>query len=155
MSQFSASYYRPDDLLYVVQRNWSNAQAKAGHDPCQPAQEGQVYFNASATFPDKINTRGVFTKGIKVPVGQSKTLPLSLYSDGPMAPWTVTAQALARNGGSPVTLTLDKNSGQNGDIINLTITSKTAITSTTSAVTIIITSSHGSRRNTWVGLVGN
>ena len=84
-AQFSASYYKPDDLLYVVQRNWSNAQAKAGHDPCQPAQEGQVYFNASATFPDKINTRGVFTKGIKVPVGQSKTLPLSLYSDGPMA----------------------------------------------------------------------
>ncbi|HEX7600658.1 MAG TPA: hypothetical protein VF316_03590, partial [Polyangiaceae bacterium] len=158
-AQFSSSIYKPDDLLYIVQNNWSNAQAKAGHNPCQPvATEGQVYFNASPTFPDKISTRGAFTKGVKVPVGQSKTIPLALYSDGPTnGPWTVTAQALAHggSGGAPVTLALDKSSGQNGDIINLTITAKTAITSTSAAVTILVTSQLGSRKNTWVGLVGN
>ena len=156
-AQFSSSTFKPDDLLYFVQNNWSNAQAKAGHNPCQPvATDGQVYFNASPTFPDKINARGVFTKGVKVPVGQSKTIPLALYSDGPTnGPWTVTASALARGGSSPITLALDKSTGQNGDIINLTITSKTAITSTTKAVTILVTSQLGSRKNTWVGLVGN
>ena len=156
-AQFSTSIYKPDDLLYVVQNNWSNVQAKAGHNPCQPvAVEGQVYFNASPTFPDKINTRGVFTKGVKVPVGESKTIPLALYSDGPMAPWTVTATTQSRGGTTaPVTLALDKSTGGNGDILNLTITAKTAITSTSKAVTILITSSSGGRKNTWIGLVGN
>ena len=166
-AQFSSSFYKPDDLLYIVQRNWSNAQAKAGHDPCQPLVDpGQVYFNASPTFPDKISTRGVFTKGVKVPVGTSKTIPLALYSDGPTnGPWTVTASALGRGGSGgggdggastgPVTLSLDKSTGVNGDIINLTITAKTAITSTSAAVTILVTSQLGTRKNTWVGLVGN
>ncbi len=159
-AQFSTSVYKPADIGWVVQKNWSNENAKAGHDPCAPQNEGEAYFNVVPTMSDKILTRAnVTTKGVKVPVGESRTIPLALYSDAPTSgPWTVSVQGFSRGGGttnSPMTFTLDKNTGKNGDVLNLTITAKTAITSQSKSMTFLITSQLGTRRNTYIAMAGN
>ncbi len=156
-AQFSSSQYTPTDFPYVVQRGWSNKSAKAGTDPCQPKIDATPYFNTAPVFPDKVPSRyGILTKGVKVPVGQSKTIELDLYSDAPTSgPWTVSAQVLGKGGASPVTLAFDKTTGQNGDKINLTITAKTAFTNTTKTGTLMINSQLGQTRRIWLGVVGN
>ena len=153
-AQFSSAYYTPTDLPYVVQRNWSNASAKAGHDPCQPADTAP-YFNTLPIFPDKVTARGgIPTKGVLVPVGQSKTIQLELFSDSATnGVWQVSAEVRSRNGQSPITATLDATSGQNGDKLNLTLTSTAAVTSSSHTATLVVTSQLGSRKNVWVGIV--
>ncbi|HEY1957329.1 MAG TPA: hypothetical protein VGH28_17035 [Polyangiaceae bacterium] len=156
-AQFPQSFYVPSDLPYMVQKNWSNASAKAGHDPCQPVATTPAYFNAMPVFTDSISTRGVTTKGVDVPVGQSKTVELDLFSDGPMnGPWNIDAQAFTRGGTAPISFKFDKASGQNGDKIMLTVTSTSAIQSTskTPTATIVVTSSLGAHENVWIGILG-
>ncbi len=154
-AQFPTSFYVPTDFKYVVQRNWSNAAAKAGHDPCVPAPPSPAYFNTMPVFADSIATHNATTKGIDVPVGQSKTLELDLFSDnGEPGPWTVSAQVIARNGTAPVTLTFDQTTGQNGDKLNLTVQSTGALTSSSKTAALVITSTLGARENLWIGLLG-
>ena len=64
------------------------------------------------------------TKSVKIPVGMSKTIDIALYSDAPTADWTVKAIDAAQISGSPkeLTFTWDKTTGNNGDILHLTIT---------------------------------
>lgn len=155
-AQFSASLSKPADIGYTVQSNWSNANAKAGHDPCQPAPDGQVYFNSMPALNDKVMSRGASTKGVKVAVGETKVIPVSLYSDAPTSgPWTVTVTSQNRNGTSPFKYALDKSSGQNGDVLNLSITGVTAVSGQSGTSTFVVTSQLGSRRNIWIGLAGN
>ncbi len=154
-AQFPTSFYSPSDVGFVVQRNWSNASAKAGHDPCQPASASPSYFNTMPVFTDSVTTRGVTTKGISVPVGTSKTLELDLFSDGPTAgPWTLDAKAYTRGGAAPVTFTFDKTSGQNGDKAMVTVSSTAAITSKSQTATLVITSTSGVHENLWIGILG-
>jgi hypothetical protein len=109
-------------LNYTVQRTWSNKAVKAGHDPCQPELPGEVYFNAAPVLPDmaQVNIQGqtVTIRSVKIPVGSSKTIPVELWSEAPTGPWTVSANDLS---GGALTLSLDKSTGQNGDVLNLTI----------------------------------
>lgn len=153
-AQFSSSYYTPTDLPYVVQRNWSNKSAKAGHDPCQPS-DGTTYFNSAPLFPDKVTARGgIPTRGVIVPVGQSKTITLDLFSDAPTSgAWQVSAQVMAHGGQSPISVTVDNPSGQNGDKLNLTITSNAALTNSSHTATLVVSSQLGTRKNVWVGIV--
>lgn len=155
-AQFPESFYVPKDLGYLVQRNWSNASAKAGHDPCQPADATPSYFNTMPVLTDAIAVRGTTTKGVDVPVGTSKTIQLDLFSDGPTSgPWTVDAKAYTRGGPTTaVTFSLDKTSGQNGDKLNLTVTSAAAITTKSQTATLVITSTSGVRENLWIGMIG-
>jgi hypothetical protein len=156
-AQFPTSFYKDPDVGYVVQRNWSNAAAKAGHDPCQPVAGAPAYFNTMPVFGDSITTRGgALTKGIDVPVGQSKTLELDLFSDGPTSgPWAVSAQALTRNGAAPVTFDFTTTQGQNGDKLMVTVTSTGAISSKSQTATIVITSTLGGvRQSMWLGMIG-
>jgi hypothetical protein len=105
-----------------VQRTWSNAAARAGHDPCQPELPGEVYFNAAPVLPDmgQISVQGqsVTVRSVKIPVGGSMTIPVQLFSEGPTGPWTVTASDLSKGN---LSLSLDKTTGQNGDVLHLTI----------------------------------
>jgi hypothetical protein len=112
---------------YFFQRTWSNAAAKALKNPCVPAPTG-AYFNAYSTVaePITLNYGGAWpTKGVKIPVGQMRTIEIVLASDGPTGgPWKVTAWDL--NGylgaNAPNTVvTLDKTSGVAGDVLHLTI----------------------------------
>ena len=71
------------ELAYTVQRTWSNAAAMASHDPCVPALANEVYFNAVPELNDTITIGGMFTMlGVQIPVGQTKTIDLDLFSDG-------------------------------------------------------------------------
>lgn len=160
-AQFSSSFYKPDGYAYVVQRPWSNASAKAGHDPCQPELDNEVYFNSAPVFPDMITLGGggqtFTTEGIKIPVGMTKTLELDLFSEAPTTgPWNVTVQGLTRGGGAaPLSFTYDKQSGQNGDKIMVSITATAASTSPSKTSRLLITSQLGATKHIWLGLVAN
>src|SRR5262249_30081313 len=109
---------------YTVQRVWSNRQASAGHDPCQPALPGEVYFNASPVMTDTVDLGLEMgkPKGVAIPLGQSKTIAVDLFSDGPTSgPWTVSAEN-AFPGEPYLGFSLDETTGANGDRLMLTIT---------------------------------
>jgi hypothetical protein len=121
--------------LYDVQRIWSNAAMRAGHNPCVPRTATAPYFNAMPVLPDDIDfavdaETTVRTKGVSVPVGQSRTVELDLYSDGDTGgPFKVTLLLVdipAANapvyGPPSLRLSLDRSSGQNGEKLYLTIT---------------------------------
>jgi hypothetical protein len=121
--------------LYDVQRIWSNAAMRAGHDPCVPRTATAPYFNTLPVLPDDIDfavdaETTVRTKGVSVPVGQSRTVELDLYSDGDTGgPFKVTLLLVdipAANaplcGPPSLRLSLDRGSGQNGEKLYLTIT---------------------------------
>ena len=110
--------------------SWSNAAALALTNPCVPRDPGEVYFN---TYPvlDSVSWTPPFspafpTNGVQIAVGQQKTIELQLSSTGPMpGPWHVSAYDYDElfSGAQPkLGLSLDANSGQNGDVIHLTIT---------------------------------
>ncbi|MFT3765886.1 MAG: hypothetical protein QM820_10260 [Minicystis sp.] len=159
-AQFDNAFTVFDELPYMVQRSWSNKAAKAGHDPCVPALPNSVYFNAAPVLPD-IFTANVFgqqatLRGVKIPLGETKTIDLQLFSDGPTnGPWQVeVVDAAALFGGQPrLDLSLDRDSGQNGEKLHLTITvNSTGMNKTES---FIVHSTLGSQRNIWIGVVGS
>ena len=123
----SGVFYRTPGVDSLVQRTWSNANAAASHDPCQPAGF-MPYFNSAPVLPDMVHlsASGIVgvSQGIKLIGGASQTIELDLYSDGPTTgPWKVSAVDLGTFFGNPANLTFsfDKNTGQNGDKIQMTV----------------------------------
>jgi hypothetical protein len=160
-SSFPGVNYKPGDLPYTVQRVWSNANAAASHDPCQPGG-AMPYFNSAPVLPDTLMVNdpmaGMFmTKGIHIPVGQSGTVELDLYSDGPThGPWTINVLDVASTiFGAPqeLSFSLDNNMGQDGDKVHLTITVLKAGGGGASA--FWIQNTYGSVQSVWLGMVGN
>jgi len=155
-----AGYLQPSDLPYAVQRMWSNAAAAASHDPCVPAPSGP-YFNAAPVLPDMVTINlgskgSLTTQGVRIPVGQSKTIDVDLYSDAPTAgPWTVEALDVATLAKKPAALDLklDAASGKNGDVLHLTITPLQA--GPNGLETFYVGSGLQGRSTLWVGLVSN
>jgi hypothetical protein len=125
-AQFPWAFTQFPGFNYTVQRTWSNKSVKAGKDPCQPETPGEVYFNAApvlGTVPHTYMGQPLMISGVNIPQGSSKMIPVQLYSEGPTAPWTVSVTDLSPMlTGGQLTLSLDKSSGQNGDVLNLTIT---------------------------------
>jgi hypothetical protein len=159
-AQDMASFTKFAELPYTVQRTWSNEAAQAGHDPCVPAIPGEVYFNSAPVLDDKVtlNIQGqtVSMKGVKIPVGSSKTIDLDLFSDGPTnGPWQVEVHDYAELlGQAPkMDFALDRDQGQNGEKLHLTITVNKA--STYHSQIFFVFSKLGDKTTTWVGLVGN
>jgi hypothetical protein len=115
----------PADFPYLVQRTWSNASILAGHSPCVPIPSGEIFVAAVPVVSDDIDVpvgnTSVTAKGVFVPVGSSKTIDLALYSDAP-TPHPFTVQAKEMDAGGYLQLSLDKNTGVNGDHLKLTIT---------------------------------
>ena len=113
---------------YTVQRTWSNASAAAGHDPCVPtlAQLSRgPYLSAAPVLPDMLTIDNIPTQGVNVPLGQSVTIEVDLFSDGPVSiAWQVAAADAATLSGQPAQLTFawDATTGNNGDKLHLTIT---------------------------------
>ena len=83
-AQFSGVFTQFPELDYVVQRSWSNRAALAGQDPCVPPLAGEVYFNAAPELDDRptisLEGQDVMVKAVVIPVGQSKTIDLDLFS---------------------------------------------------------------------------
>ncbi len=124
----------PPGATYMVQRSWSNAAAARGDNPCLPSLTTAPYLN---TFPalGPITASGIAagfkTQGLAIPIGQSKTIALTLSSAAPTDnDWTVQVfdydQAVAGASAPGLTLSLDKSSGRNGDVLHLTVAPKKA-----------------------------
>ena len=124
---------KPTGIDFQTSRIWSNAAALAGHDPCQPAPS-DPYFASIPDLTEEVSIPeyaeygangkpviGGKTKGIQLAVGESKTIDLMLYSDGPTSsPWSIMPQEVSS---TPVlSLALDRQSGTNGERLHLTVT---------------------------------
>lgn len=132
-----------DDWL---QRSWSNAGAAAGHDPCVPAPAG-AYYNATPLGLDSISITlkngSLATKGYSIGVGTKRTVQIGLYSDAPHAPWTV--NVVEGDGFSTpvshVTIAQTVTSGQNGDVLDVDITTKS--TKASGVLVTVVSSASG------------
>jgi hypothetical protein len=157
-AQDASSFHTFAELPYMVQRTWSNASAKSGHDPCVPTLT-QAYFNVMPEMPDTITYGSmtmVMAQGVRVPLGMTKTIALDLFSDGDTGgPWTVKVEDAAQllGGTSSFTFALDHNTGQNGEKIQLSITTNTMSTRGTGTFAVISKSAAG-QTHVWFGLVG-
>jgi hypothetical protein len=159
-----AAIYTPADVGYAVQRTWSNVLAAASHDPCAPDLAGLPFFTSAPVLDESVTITSpligtVMTKGVTIPVGQSKTIEVDLFSDAATGgPWTVAADdLLARQYGAyGLTNTLsfawDRTQGTNGEKLHLTIT-VTASSILGGAHAFEITSTLGNRSYVWPGVV--
>jgi hypothetical protein len=142
------------DVGFAVQRQWSNASGKAGHDPCVPAIAGQKYFSVTPLDLEDIDVdlssiggSTATTKGYKVKVGATKTVPLGFYSDGPINAWDIKTIAGGITGGfgggssskGNLDLSLDVTTGQNGQKAYLTVTVNSAGRTGAQLVTVVST----------------
>jgi len=154
------------DMSYSIQRSWSNASAAAGSDPCVSLIPGEVYFNAApvlsdvVTYTDPDSNTIVTTKGVKIPLLQSKTIELDLYSSGPLPAWTLSGSSLSFSSTGAIIQTnnlsfsFSKPSGKNGDKIQVTITAKLQ-DAQFHAEPFYIKSTYNGTSHIWFGVVGN
>jgi hypothetical protein len=161
-AQNSNAGFRPDGYAYMVQRSWSNEAAASGHDPCVPAATDMPYFNSAArTAPDQIAMTSfggqVDTEGFVIPVGTSRTIMFEIYStDATDMPVTLKAIDTAgqRSGHAPtLQFSFDRNSGVNGERLNLTVTALAASSSRSGVTTFEVQSTLGTATHAWVGAV--
>ena len=156
--------YTPPDVGNAVQRTWSNRLAAASHDPCAPAIAGLPFFESAPVLDETVTfvsgpTGAVTTKGVRIPVGESRTIEVDLFSDGPTSgPWTVKAEDLLNRNyagfGLATTLAFawDRQQGTNGEKLHLTIT-VTDRSILGGGHAFVITSTLGNRRYEWPGTV--
>jgi hypothetical protein len=92
--------------------------------------------------------------GVPIPSGQSRTIELQLFSDRPTEPFQV---EIKQGGGTvfpgtagALTFTLDRDRGQNGDTLHLTIAR-----SASGPQPFTITARLGERATAWFGIVGD
>jgi hypothetical protein len=135
---FDEVYYEEGaDLPYMVARLWSNASGKAGHDPCVPAPAG-AYNNVTPLGLESVSVTAIdvnggvspfTTKGWHVPVGQTVKVTVGFYSDAPHAAWQVQADegdCCTQPWDSVLTVSPSSFAGQNGDTVELSITTNQA-----------------------------
>jgi hypothetical protein len=149
---FPRRLYEPADVGFFIQRTWSNAAATGFHDPCVPHIPGDpAFFATRPVEPDLDN--GVRATNVELPDGEA-TIDLEFISDGPTgAPWIVEPLDEATLDGAPpaLELSLDRNSGQNGDIAHLTI--KPASGATKGLTPYRLLSTLGGYQEVWFGVV--
>ena len=139
--EFFQSAYDPTDFSpYTVQRQWSNKSAAAGHDWCVPLL-GEPMYGTTMLASSKqdiislsLGGTPIQSKGFKLALNESRTFPIGFFSDQPTSgPWTIDVQggmgeSLPDNGqggsvpNGMVTVTLDRTSGVNGEVANVTVT---------------------------------
>ena len=154
---------RVDGIPGRVQRMWSNAAARAFHDPCLPAPAGS-YFN-SAPVLDVLTLGPRNIRAVKIPPGGTATVDVQLFSDGPtggawsVEPEDVSALVGAFAGADPadkkLALSFDRGSGKNGDTLRLTITNKAPSTvDPRKPIGVFrLVSKMGDRSSVWFGTV--
>ncbi len=163
----ATSLLEPAGLGYVVQRMWSDQAALGGHEPCIPHLAGAgAYFTA---FPDLEGVEaypGYYVSGVTVEPGTSRTIPIYLVSDAPTpGPWTVSAteQGSPQAPADPdhlLSFAWDHTTGENGDVVHLTITrAATPTTTSTHGLPLVIsstltTSDGGTETNSFWTIVG-
>jgi len=123
----------PPGSTYMIQRSWSNAAAKRGDNPCVPAVSKTPYLNSFpvlSTITDAALAPGFMTQAVNIPLGQKKTISLKLSSAAPTDnTWTVAVydyDVVVGAAAPGLALSLDRTSGRNGDVLQLTIAAKKA-----------------------------
>jgi hypothetical protein len=161
----AAARVTPPDVGNVVQRTWSNQLAAASHDPCAPDIAGQPFFGSAPVLDGAVTftsalTGTITSQGVTIPVGQSRTIEVDLFSDAATSgPWTVSADDLLSTKfgsyGLPRTLSFawDRTQGTNGEKLHLTITVTAAMPLFGGAHAFVINSTLGDRTYSWPGLV--
>jgi hypothetical protein len=150
----------PSDLGYPVPVLWSNEAARNGHDPCAVASSASpaVYFNAAPDLTGTATQYGM-VKGLILPPGGKVTIPVRLFSDGPIGSWTLGASErsdLLPDANNVLSFAFDKASGTNGDVRQLTVSRAVAPDgSLPPALGFEITSTHGPTVHEWFVVVGN
>jgi hypothetical protein len=123
---------------------------------------GEAYFNAAPVLAEDVDVETyegpTTTKGVKVGVGETKTIEIDLFSDaktaGPMYVRALDASGLQMQGNEPeLDLSLDRTHGVNGEKLHLTITRKKAGDHMGSE--FILMTSMNKTVNFWAGWVGN
>ncbi len=134
---------------YFVQRSWSNAAARSGHDPCVPAL-ATPYFNAAPVLLAKqeitFQSQVLTTNGLALALGETKTIAVELFSDAPTSDWSVDAFDTAQP--PSITFAWDAQSGDNGTTLHLSLTRTSAASSE-----IVIESKSGTSTNLWFAYV--
>jgi hypothetical protein len=121
-------------FAFRVQRLWSNVQGPLGHSPCQPFSN--PYFNVAPlnlqTITVDLSSEGgpsnFQTQGYQCALNQTIHIPVGLYSDSAVGPWTVSvaeSNPLVDPVTGRLTLSVDpmKTTGVNGEktYINVTV----------------------------------
>ena len=162
------SFYRDTEgsaFSYEVQRSWSNASAKAGHNPCVPVPSGayfgvtpleleDVYVNLSALGGASKQK----TRGIHIGVGETRTFAVGFFSDAATSgPWSIKISESNPLLGPPktkrLTTSVDMTSGINGQQAYVTVTVNTA--GTTKGELMTVTSTLGSTSHYMPILIGS
>lgn len=126
---FDDAFYQDTGVKAWVQRLWSNTSGLTGHNPCLPLP-ARPYFNATPLGLGTVtvttdNTGTQYTsEGYRIGVGQQKTLRFGLYSDAPLAPWTVGAvegDDFSTPNRPRLSISLGSTSGSNGDVVDVNV----------------------------------
>ncbi len=148
---FPRRVYDPPDLGFFIQRTWSNSEAAQFHDPCVPhVPDDPPFFAAIPDEPAVDN--GV--RAVNVPLGGSTTIEVQFLADGPTnADWIVEPIDESTLDGGPAALefSLDRNSGENGELAHLTITPAPGALKGLQPYRLI--STLGGIQNEWLGVV--
>jgi hypothetical protein len=158
MCEAARGSYQPILGSYTVQRMWSNVSGAAGHDPCVPAMP-TPYVEAAANMPlIAVNGGGqtLMTRGVQIPLGQSKDVEVDLYSDAPAQDFTVVAFDVASKyqmQPAELELTFDRSTGNNGDKLKLTIKRLAAASQFGVSEFALFTQVNGVNSGFWFGLV--
>ena len=130
----TASFLMPTGMTYAIQRTWSNAEARAGHDPCVPGAKADYY----QTIPDAFDTGNVTIFGspssthlTKIAKGATGTITLHVYANGSYTgPFKVTLEDWNSQFQGPALLTFVQPTGtfMAGD----TVTVQTTVVNTDS-----------------------
>ena len=154
---FADVYFLDPEIGSKVERIWSNELASEGHLPCAPLDTGTPYFNAIPTLDESVTfvygAQSKKTKGVRIAVGESKTLEVKLLSDAPTSgPWKVSAATINETLPS-LDFAFDRDTGVNGDVLQLTVTAKRK--GAFGGTVFRVTSTLGAQKNFWMGFVAN
>lgn len=145
---------------FMVQRTWSNAAAKAGHDPCVPAPAAP-YIAAAPMFTESVPLDGWTgvrqTKAMELPVNTEKTLEIDLFSDQPTDDYAIDVVDGAAMYGLPAELTFawDRPLGKNGDALHLAIRRVRAASDGPGSIFLLSTRTASGAVSQWWGYVAN
>jgi hypothetical protein len=155
--------YKPTDVGFLVQRQWSNALSKSGHMPCAPRKTSR-YFVTYPEQPDTVQApytgaRTLLTKGVSMTRGESRAIELYFYADSdPDKAWDVSVygydefNSRGMGGGTTAkdfTYELEGTNGKVGDRLKLTISA----TKTARADIFYVVARSGQEYHLWPGLV--
>src|SRR5262249_39079864 len=93
------------------------------------------------------------SKGVSIPVGQSKTITVRLFSHAPTSNWSVSALDFS-SAGNNLQFTWDAQTGNNGTVLHLTIKVLQKDTDFNGEPFLIVSTQNG-KSNYWPVIVTN